>query len=94
MHLKYGVSQGSVLGPRLYCLFSKPIGEEEPFQLNGRYGMQIANHLKANLAVNDIQDVKLPPFQESLIRTISLIQDGNFSAHRYPSLTFLEVVVQ
>jgi hypothetical protein len=27
MHLKYGVSQGSVLDPRLYCLFSKPIGE-------------------------------------------------------------------
>jgi hypothetical protein len=27
MHLKYGVPQGSMLGPRLYCLFSKPIGE-------------------------------------------------------------------
>jgi hypothetical protein len=25
--LKYGVPQGSVLGARLYCLFSKPIGE-------------------------------------------------------------------
>ena len=27
MHLKYGVPQGSVSGPILYCLFSKPIGE-------------------------------------------------------------------
>ena len=44
--------------------------------------MQIANHLKANLVVNDIQDVQLSPFQESLI------QDGNFSAHLYPSLFF------
>jgi hypothetical protein len=37
---------------------------------------------------------KLPPFQESLKRTISLIQDVNVSAHLYPSLYFLEVVVQ
>ena len=27
IQLNFGVSQGSVLGPRLYCMFSKPIGE-------------------------------------------------------------------
>lgn len=27
LHLKSGVPQGSVLGPRLYCMFAKPIGE-------------------------------------------------------------------
>lgn len=26
-HLQYGVPQGSVLGPKLYCMFSKPVGE-------------------------------------------------------------------
>ena len=27
MHLQCGVSQSSVLGPRLYCIFAKPISE-------------------------------------------------------------------
>jgi hypothetical protein len=27
MHLQCGVPQSSVLGPRLYCIFAKPIGE-------------------------------------------------------------------
>ena len=27
INLQYGVPQGSVLGPKLYCVFSKPIGE-------------------------------------------------------------------
>ena len=27
INFQYGVPQGSVLGPKLYCVFSKPIGE-------------------------------------------------------------------
>jgi hypothetical protein len=27
MHLQCGVPQSSVLGPKLYCIFAKPIGE-------------------------------------------------------------------
>ena len=27
IQLKYGVPKGSVLGPRLYCMFAKPVGE-------------------------------------------------------------------
>ena len=27
LELKYGVPQGSVLGPQIYCMFAKPIGE-------------------------------------------------------------------
>jgi len=34
LQLNYGVPQGSVLGPRKYCMFSKPIGE-----ICSRHGM-------------------------------------------------------
>ena len=34
LQLNYGVLQGSVLGPRKYCMFSKPIGE-----ICSRHGM-------------------------------------------------------
>ena len=27
MQLKYGMPKGSVLGPRLYCMLAKPVGE-------------------------------------------------------------------